>query len=165
MIHHNAHLRTKFLHREISAPIMELSPCFRGLLHVWPVNDLESMSELKGKCQLVSKPVQPSVDLDALKMLSAYKWCFKLCLICIYNIVFKIGLADICEKVLFLHTSYKSSYLIRRRTINSSAEAGMFQEKMVNTMTADALALCVARPSAAIVLTMQHKLMFVFHCE
>ena len=40
---------------------------------------------------------------------------------------------------------------------HSGAETGIFEKNLVNTMTADALAPCVARASAAMVLTMQKK--------
>ena len=48
----------------------------------------------------------------------------------------------------------------------SSHEAGRFDRTMyVNTMTADVLAPCVAKTSAAMVLTMWDKQVFVFHME
>ena len=46
-----------------------------------------------------------------------------------------------------------------------SAETGILQDKWVDTMAADALAPCVARASASMVLTMQDKQLLVFHKE
>ena len=44
-----------------------------------------------------------------------------------------------------------------------SAETGIFHGNFVNTMAADALAPWVARPSTAVVLKIQDKLVPVFH--
>ena len=47
--------------------------------------------------------------------------------------------------------------------INPSDESGIFQDDQVNIIAANALAPCITRSSAAMVLAMQDKQVFVFH--
>ena len=47
----------------------------------------------------------------------------------------------------------------------SGAEASILQKNCINTIAADALALCIARLSVALVLTIQDKLFLVFQEE
>ena len=62
---------------------------------------------------------------------------------------------------------YYIEYLYsHQRLINYfGAETGIFLGNYVNTMAADALATCVARSSATMVLTTQDKQVLVFHEE
>ena len=47
----------------------------------------------------------------------------------------------------------------------SGADTGIFQDKQVNAMDADALAPCIAWTSATMVLTMHDKWIVIFHEE
>ena len=59
----------------------------------------------------------------------------------------------------FTHSSCRMKYWFD----SSNAEMEIFWENQVNTMVVDALAHCVARSSATMVLTMQDKQVFVYY--
>ena len=57
------------------------------------------------------------------------------------------------------------SSIDKKCTTQPSAETRIFGNKYVNTMAADALAACVAKSSAAMILAMPYKLTILFHTK
>ena len=65
----------------------------------------------------------------------------------------------------FENVIWKLWFFCSYLNVLNGTETTIFQDHQVNDMDADALAPCVARSSATMVLNLQHKQVIVFHKE